>query len=129
MASHGATYYDGTKTYGGFSDLMVIDEQSVVRIPDNMPADATAPPLCAAITVYSPLKYFELDKHGVHVGIVGLGPMAVKFANAFGLRSLLLVVLVAKRMILLSVLVLHFWSAMSLSSCRWLFLKYYYKMT
>ncbi|KAJ8443582.1 hypothetical protein Cgig2_019564 [Carnegiea gigantea] len=87
MASYGATYCDGTKTYGGFSDLMAIDEHSVVRIPDNMAPDATAPPLCAGITVYSPLKYFEPDKPRVHVAVVGLGPMAVKFANAFGLSS------------------------------------------
>ena len=89
MASYGATYYDGTKTYGGFSDFMVVDEHFVVRILDNMPLDATAPLLCAGISVYSPLKYFELDKPGLHVGVVGLGGlghMAVKFAKAFGVK-------------------------------------------
>ncbi|KAH9664270.1 putative cinnamyl alcohol dehydrogenase 6 [Citrus sinensis] len=54
-----------------------------------MPLDAAAPLLCAGITVYSPLKYFELAEHGKHVGIVGLGGLghvAVKFAKAFGAK-------------------------------------------
>ncbi|KAK2427892.1 cinnamyl-alcohol dehydrogenase [Trifolium repens] len=66
---------------------MVADEHFVVRIPDNLPLEAAAPLLCAGITVYSPLKYFGLDKPGLHIGVVGLGGlghMAVKFAKAFG---------------------------------------------
>jgi cinnamyl-alcohol dehydrogenase len=66
---------------------MVADEHFVVRIPDGLPLEAAAPLLCAGITVYSPLKYFGLDKPGLHVGVVGLGGlghMAVKFAKAFG---------------------------------------------
>ncbi|KAH9712642.1 putative cinnamyl alcohol dehydrogenase 6 [Citrus sinensis] len=54
-----------------------------------MPLDAAAPLLCAGITVYSPLKYFELAEQGKHVGIVGLGGLghvAVKFAKAFGAK-------------------------------------------
>jgi cinnamyl-alcohol dehydrogenase len=59
----------------------------VVHIPDGLPLDAAAPLLCAGITVYSPLRYFGLDKPGQHIGVVGLGGlghMAVKFAKAFG---------------------------------------------
>ncbi|EXC35406.1 putative mannitol dehydrogenase [Morus notabilis] len=84
-----AEYHDGTTTYGGFSDLMVADEHFVFRIPDNLPLDATAPLLCAGITVYSPLRHFGLDKPGTHVGIVGLGGLghlAVKFAKAMGAK-------------------------------------------
>ena len=68
---------------------MVADEHFVVRIPDALPLDAAAPLLCAGITVYSPLRYFGLDKAGLHVGVVGLGGlghMAVKFAKAFGAK-------------------------------------------
>jgi len=89
LLTYGSTYYDGTPTYGGYSDIMVVDEHFAVRIPENMALDATAPLLCAGITVYSPLKYFELDKPGLHVGVVGLGGlghMAVKFAKAFGAK-------------------------------------------
>ncbi|RDX97993.1 putative mannitol dehydrogenase, partial [Mucuna pruriens] len=84
-----AKYKDGTTTYGGYSDSMVADEHFVVRIPDGLPLDAAAPLLCAGITVYSPLRYFALDKPGLHVGVVGLGGLghlAVKFAKAFGAK-------------------------------------------
>ncbi|PON40954.1 Alcohol dehydrogenase superfamily, zinc-type [Parasponia andersonii] len=89
ILTYGAKYYDGTTTYGGYSDIMVADEHFVVRIPDGLPLDAAAPLLCAGITVYSPLKYFGLDKPGLHVGIVGLGGLghvAVKFAKALGAK-------------------------------------------
>ncbi|XP_074308564.1 putative mannitol dehydrogenase [Silene latifolia] len=89
ILTYGSTYYDGTKTHGGYSNIMVVDEQFAVRIPENMQLDATAPLLCAGITVYSPLKYFELDKPGLHIGVVGLGGlghMAVKFGKAFGAK-------------------------------------------
>ncbi|XP_057962263.1 probable mannitol dehydrogenase isoform X2 [Malania oleifera] len=80
---------DGTTTYGGYSDIMVVDEHFVVRIPENMPLDGGAPLLCAGITVFSPLKYYGLDKPGMHVGVVGLGGLghvAIKFAKALGLH-------------------------------------------
>ncbi|XP_028754572.1 probable mannitol dehydrogenase isoform X2 [Neltuma alba] len=89
ILTYGVKYVDGTITYGGYSDLMVADEQFVVRIPDGFPLDSAAPLLCAGITVYSPLRYFGLDKPGLHVGVVGiggLGHMAVKFAKAFGAK-------------------------------------------
>ncbi|KAL7094387.1 hypothetical protein ACP275_11G102000 [Erythranthe tilingii] len=80
---------DGTLTQGGYSDIMVSNEHFVVHIPDSLPLDAAAPLLCAGITTYSPLKYFGLDKPGMHIGVVGLGGLghvAVKFAKAFGVK-------------------------------------------
>ncbi|XP_048334381.2 probable mannitol dehydrogenase [Ziziphus jujuba] len=87
ILTYSAKYHDGTITYGGYSDHMVANEHYVVRIPDGLPLDAGAPLLCAGITVYSPLKYFGLDKPGINVGIVGLGGLGhvgVKFAKAMG---------------------------------------------
>ncbi|CAH9106186.1 unnamed protein product [Cuscuta europaea] len=78
----------GTTTHGGYSDIMVADEHFVLRWPENLPMEA-APLLCAGITTYSPLRYFGLDKPGMHIGVVGLGGlghMAVKFAKAFGCK-------------------------------------------
>ncbi|XP_028754573.1 probable mannitol dehydrogenase [Neltuma alba] len=89
ILTYAAKYVDDTITYGGYSDSMVADEHFVVRIPDSLPPDAAAPLLCAGITVYSPLKYFGLDKPGLHIGVVGLGGLghlAVKFAKAFGAK-------------------------------------------
>ncbi|CAH2068914.1 unnamed protein product [Thlaspi arvense] len=89
IQTYNGIYHDGTPMYGGYSDIMVCNESFVIRIPDNLPLDACAPLLCAGITTYSPLRYFGLDKPGMHVGVVGLGGLghaAVKFAKAFGVK-------------------------------------------
>ncbi|KAG6761099.1 hypothetical protein POTOM_034294 [Populus tomentosa] len=89
ILTYASKYHDGTTTYGGYSDIMVVDEHFLVHIPDNLPLDAAAPLLCAGITVYSPLRFFNLDKPGMHVGVVGLGGLghvAVKFAKAMGVK-------------------------------------------
>ncbi|XP_062019618.1 probable mannitol dehydrogenase [Rosa rugosa] len=89
VQTYGANYLDGTTTYGGYSDIMVANEDFVIRIPDNLPLDGAAPLLCAGITTYSPMRYFGLDKPGMHVGVVGLGGLghvAVKFAKALGVK-------------------------------------------
>lgn len=75
-----------TPTYGGYSTQIVVDENYVLKIPDNLPLDKTAPLLCAGITTYSPLKHWNIqpnDKVGV-IGLGGLGHMAVKIAAALG---------------------------------------------
>lgn len=56
-------YADGTLTYGGYSEHMVANQRYIFRFPENMPLDASAPLLCAGITVYSALKYYELAVH------------------------------------------------------------------
>ncbi|KAJ8640083.1 hypothetical protein MRB53_016777 [Persea americana] len=89
ILSYNAIYHDGTPTYGGYSDMIVVDEHFVIRFPENLPLESSAPLLCAGITVYSPMKYFGLSKPGMHLGVAGLGGlghMAVKFAKAFGLK-------------------------------------------
>lgn len=80
---------DGTKTYGGYSDMIVVNEHFAVKFPENMPLDKGAPLLCAGITVYSPMKQFGLNEPGKHLGVVGLGGLghvAVKFGKAFGMK-------------------------------------------
>lgn len=60
----------------------------MVHIPESLPMDATAPLLCAGITVFTPMKDLGLiESAGKKVGVVGLGGLghiAVKFAKAFG---------------------------------------------
>ncbi len=61
----------------------------MLKMPTNLPLDAAAPLLCAGITVYSPMKYHQMDVPGKHFGVVGLGGvghMAVKFGKAFGMK-------------------------------------------
>ncbi|XP_026391023.1 probable mannitol dehydrogenase isoform X2 [Papaver somniferum] len=87
--TYNSSYYDGSTTYGGYSDIMVANERYVVRIPDSMPFDACAPLLYAGITVYIPMKYFGLCEPGTCLGVVGLGGVghvSVKFAKAFGMK-------------------------------------------
>ncbi len=77
---------DGSVTKGGYSSHIVVNQDFVLRIPDGMPLDRTAPMLCAGITTYSPLKRYGV-KQGDNVAVVGLGGlghMAVKIAKAMG---------------------------------------------
>lgn len=77
---------DGTTTKGGYSDLIVTPEKFVVHIPENLDASKAAPLLCAGITMYSPLKHWQVGP-GKKVGIIGLGGlghMGVKYAKAMG---------------------------------------------
>jgi len=76
----------GNLLFGGYSTKIVVNEGYVLRIPSNLDLAATAPLLCAGITVYSPLRHWKVGK-GMRVGVVGvggLGHMAVKFASSFG---------------------------------------------
>ncbi|MBA9047796.1 NAD(P)-dependent alcohol dehydrogenase [Streptomyces griseofuscus] len=77
---------DGTPTYGGYSENVVVDENYVVRIPEGLSLDVAAPLLCAGITTYSPLKHWNVGpgKKVAVVGLGGLGHMGVKIAHALG---------------------------------------------
>lgn len=78
-------------TYGGYSEKIVVDEKFVLRVPAGLDLAATAPLLCAGITLYSPLRHWGAGP-GKKVGIVGLGGlghMGVKFAHAFGAETVL----------------------------------------
>ncbi len=78
--------YEGAPTFGGYSERIVVDENYVLRIPDNLPLDAAAPLQCAGITLYSPLKHWQAGpgKKVAIVGLGGLGHMGVKLAHALG---------------------------------------------
>ncbi|OCP07928.1 MULTISPECIES: NAD(P)-dependent alcohol dehydrogenase [unclassified Ensifer] len=75
-----------TPTQGGYSDHIVVKEGYVLSIPENLPLDATAPLLCAGITLYSPLRHWKAGpgKKVAIVGMGGLGHMGVKLAHAMG---------------------------------------------
>jgi uncharacterized zinc-type alcohol dehydrogenase-like protein len=76
----------GGLTFGGYSERITVDENYVLRVPENLDTKATAPLLCAGITLYSPLRHWNVQP-GQKVGIVGLGGlghMGVKLAAAMG---------------------------------------------
>jgi len=78
--------YLNVATYGGFSETIVTDENYVLHVPKSLDLAASAPLLCAGITVYSPLKHWQAGpgkKVGI-LGIGGLGHLAIKIAKAMG---------------------------------------------
>jgi cinnamyl-alcohol dehydrogenase len=80
---------DGSVTKGGFSNAMVTHQRFCVKIPDNLASDVAAPFLCAGITVWSPMMRHHMNQAGKSLGVIGLGGlghMAVKFGQAFGLH-------------------------------------------
>ncbi len=79
---------DGSNTFGGYSNNIVVTENFALRVPPELDLAATAPLLCSAVTVYSPMKHFKIgtgDRVGV-VGIGGLGHIAIKIAAARGAK-------------------------------------------
>jgi len=81
----------GAVTYGGYSTQLVVDEEFVLRVPENLDPAGVAPLLCAGITLYSPLRTWGAGP-GKKVGIVGLGGlghMGVKIAHAMGAHVVL----------------------------------------
>jgi uncharacterized zinc-type alcohol dehydrogenase-like protein len=75
-----------TLTYGGYSNVTVVNEDFVLKVSEKLNLAAVAPLLCAGITTYSPLRHWKVGKgHKLGVlGLGGLGHMAVKFGVAFG---------------------------------------------
>ncbi|HEP1045997.1 TPA: NAD(P)-dependent alcohol dehydrogenase [Serratia marcescens] len=81
----------GAVTYGGYSTNLVVDQDFVLRVPENLDPAGVAPLLCAGITTYSPLRQWGAGP-GKKVGIVGLGGlghMGVKLARAMGAHVVL----------------------------------------
>jgi alcohol dehydrogenase (NADP+) len=78
--------YGRDNTFGGYSNVIVVHEDFVLRIPHGLRPEAAAPILCAGVTTYSPLKHWGVstgDQVGV-IGFGGLGNMGVKLARAMG---------------------------------------------
>ena len=86
LLTYGGTDKDGSITQGGYSDVIVVNEDFVLRIPENLPLDKAAPLLCAGITTYSPLRHWKAGpgKKVAVMGLGGLGHMGVKIARAMG---------------------------------------------
>lgn len=97
----GATYtynsrdqVDGSITYGGYSDAIVVNKKFVLSISKEFNKEDlpnVAPLLCAGITTYSPLRFWNIGKNskiGV-VGLGGLGHMAIKISDAMGAHVIL----------------------------------------
>ena len=86
VATYNSKGYDGERTFGGYSQAIVVDERFVIRIPDALGLDVAAPLLCAGITMYNPLKRWGAGpgKSVAIVGMGGLGHVGVQIAAKLG---------------------------------------------
>ena len=77
---------DGTRTFGGYSESIVVSERFVLKIPVGLDLKDAAPLLCAGITTYSPLRHWGVNESSkvAVIGLGGLGHMALKLASAMG---------------------------------------------
>lgn len=77
---------DGAVTLGGYSERIVADEAYAVRIPAGVALETVAPLMCAGITMYSPLRHWNVGpaKRVAIVGFGGLGHIGVQLASAMG---------------------------------------------
>lgn len=83
---NGKDKHSGKQTFGGYSEKVTVNEEFVLRVPENLNLAATAPLLCAGVTTWSPLKHWNV-KEGSKVAVVGLGGlghMAIKLAKGLG---------------------------------------------
>ena len=99
-----------TVAMGGYSNIFVINEDYAVHIPENLSLDGVAPLLCAGITLYSPLRTWNVGKGSkvAVMGLGGLGHMGVKFAVALGAEVTVLSHSSSKREDALSMGATHF---------------------
>jgi len=90
-AANDSNMYERENTFGGYSDILVVNEDFALKIPGNLRPEIAAPILCAGATTYSPLKHCGV-KPGDRVGVIGfggLGDMAAKIAIAMGAEVIL----------------------------------------
>ena len=88
MTYNGPMKPDGTNTFGGYSDRIVVREKFVLRVPEGLDPKVVTPLLCAGITTWSPLRHWKVGpgREVAVIGLGGLGHMAVQLAVALGAR-------------------------------------------
>jgi alcohol dehydrogenase (NADP+) len=82
----GTDRHGGRPTQGAYSSAYVVRDRFVYHRPANLDPAGVAPLMCAGITVWEPLRRWQVGP-GTRVGVVGLGGLghlAVKFAHALG---------------------------------------------
>ena len=71
---------------GGYANRIRVHSHFAFPIPEVIESESAGPLLCGGITVFTPLRIFDVDslmRVGV-IGIGGLGHLALQFARAFG---------------------------------------------
>lgn len=97
--TYDGTGRDGLPTAGGYSQSITVEQDYLMRVPEQMSLEHAAPLMCAGITLYSPLKRWGAAP-GKRVGIVGmggLGHMGVQISAAMGAETIVFGRTLAKR--------------------------------
>lgn len=86
MTYNGKDRVTGENTLGGYAKAIVVREDFVLRLAGGLDAARAGPLLCAGITVWSPLREWNVGA-GTRLavaGLGGLGHMGVKLGRALG---------------------------------------------
>jgi len=86
MTPDGGNMHGKDNTFGGYSNVLMVREDFVLKIPDGLRPELAAPILCAGVTSYSPMKHWGVMAGSVVgvIGMGGLGHLAAKIAKAMG---------------------------------------------
>jgi len=78
--------HDRTRTFGGYSERIVVSDRFVLNVPSGLDLAGAAPLLCAGITTWSPLRRWNIGSGSqvAVVGLGGLGHMGLKLAKGLG---------------------------------------------
>jgi len=86
LTYNGTDRHDGSRTQGGYAREVVVAEAFVHHRPAHLDPAAVAPLMCAGVTVWEPLRAWDVGP-GTRLGVVGLGGLghlAVKLGHALG---------------------------------------------
>jgi uncharacterized zinc-type alcohol dehydrogenase-like protein len=72
--------------FGGYASSFRCDAKFAVKIPDTLSSSQAAPLMCGGVTVYQPLRYYNVtaNQRVAVIGIGGLGHLALQYLSAFG---------------------------------------------
>jgi alcohol/geraniol dehydrogenase (NADP+) len=72
--------------FGGYASRFSCDAKFAVKIPDKLTSAQAAPLMCGGVTVYQPLRYYNVtpNQRTAVIGIGGLGHLAIQYLSAFG---------------------------------------------
>ncbi|KAM0815993.1 putative Enoyl reductase (ER) domain-containing protein [Seiridium cardinale] len=86
--TYNAKHFNGGNAQGGFATYHRAPSHFVVKIPDGVSSSEAAPMLCGGVTVFAPLKNYNVGPNttvGI-VGVGGLGHYGVIFGKALGAK-------------------------------------------
>ncbi|KAI9859830.1 MAG: hypothetical protein M1824_003610 [Vezdaea acicularis] len=77
---------NGVTRDGGYSEYVLLRTEAVVRVPKELDPAATAPLLCAGVTVFNGMRQMRITPGGIVAiqGLGGLGHLALQYANKMG---------------------------------------------